>query len=181
MNSGSAAFITHLFPLVQLDSSFCGWQWCTPRRGREKKNGYKSLLAMSSTKHSRLLHMQSIVDDDDDGRRSVAHTHTQLTLMRCLYSSRQNANISSIRSFSVDRRRRRENRDSPPHDGRLHFETVYKHTHTAAAAAAYICTKGKIIVSRPFFSFREQKHRLELIRRRLVLLATVYDVNPSTV
>ena len=53
------------------------------------------------------FHMQNDDDDDDDGgRRSGIHTHTQLALMRCLYSPRQNANIPSILILVVYKKRR---------------------------------------------------------------------------
>ena len=72
-----------------------------------------------------------------------AYVHTQLALMRCLYSPRQNANISSILILIVQNKKIGLTRVVQDKKESLHFQTVDKHTLTTKE---YI----KIIVSRSF-------------------------------
>lgn len=75
-----------------------GFSWQAEKNGRRKRKWMDTNHSDWWTQTTRNYFSFSPTEnaEDDDGRRSLVRTYNNLTLMRCLYASRQNANISSV-------------------------------------------------------------------------------------
>ena len=108
---------------------------------------------MSSTKHSRLLHMQSIVDDDDDdGRRSVAHTHSTCTDEMFIFISSKCKYFVYTFILSGQKNKKEKIETHRHTTGACIFETVYKHTQQQQQQRIYV-QKERSSCQGPFSPF----------------------------
>ncbi len=126
---------------------------------------------MSSTNISS-LYTQNDDDDDDDGRRSGICIHSTcidemfiFTSSKCKYFVYTYSHC--IKGEKIGLTGIRQERK------RVCIFKQYINIHRLQKGIQRSSCQGLF--------FLQQKHPLELIRRRLVFLVTVYDVNPSTI